>query len=538
MGTPSRLSGMMAWQAEWEERSSFPPGPQLALCLHGATDERLAGLSDAELLEVAAAARRQTSWAQSRELAAIAELARRRTEDEERQQGPDGEPALDYRVLPAWEQVVDEIAAALRITKNAAAVQVHLAERLAKELPGTRRYLECGHIDLQRARVIVDLTDRLGAVVSAEVEGRVLDKAPEQTTGQLRRRLKKIVERLAPVEREERLKEAVTHRTLDLFENPEGTANLALQAIDPVCATGIFNKLNAVAHGMKSDGDTRRIHQIRADLATSLLQGGELAEAARVLLADVTETEPAPVTSVAAEPGDPVSGAIPSAAVASTSTGPRTTGERASTGRADRLGNDKPGMDAPPLPDEQPTGEKTSPEERELDAQAATVARIIERRLDQVTRHARDTGRLDHLHALVSRAVDDLSDHLATRHPCRIATGRSGTWDGAEGQDGDAPDRTHGYPGYRPPPALRELIEKRHARCVYPSCSQPAHRCDVDHTVPWRPGVTCHCNLGTLCRRHHRLKQSSGWKLVQPWPGVLVWVTPSGKWYITLPDRN
>jgi hypothetical protein len=57
-------------------------------------------------------------------------------------------------------------------------------------------------------------------------------------------------------------------------------------------------------------------------------------------------------------------------------------------------------------------------------------------------------------------------------------------------------------------------------------------------TVPWRPGVTCHCNLAPVCRRRHRLKQTPGWKLVQPWPGVLVWVTPSGNWHITLPNRN
>ncbi|MFD0853890.1 DUF222 domain-containing protein, partial [Actinomadura adrarensis] len=257
------LSDMMAWQAEWEGRSSFPPGPQLAMCLHGATDDNLAALSESELLEVAAAARRQASWAQSRELAAIAELTRRRTEDEERQQGPDGEPGLDYRVLPAWEQVVDEVAAALRLTRNAAAVQVHLADRLTRDLPGTREHLERGRIDLPQARVIADLTDNLDEVLSAQVEARVLEKAPEQTTGQLRYRVKRLVERLAPVEREERLAEAVTHRTLDLFENPEGTASLALQNLDPVCATGIFNKLNAVAHGMKSDGDARRVHQIR-----------------------------------------------------------------------------------------------------------------------------------------------------------------------------------------------------------------------------------------------------------------------------------
>jgi hypothetical protein len=156
-----------------------------------------------------------------------------------------------------------------------------------------------------------------------------------------------------------------------------------------------------------------------------------------------------------------------------------------------------------------------------VDEQAAMVGRIIDRRLGQVLRHARDTDRLADLHAMISRAVDQLRDHLADRHPCRGATGE-----------------THGHPGYRPPTALRQLIHQRHTTCTFPSCNQPARRCDLDHTIPWQPGATCHCNLAPLCRRHHRSKQSPGWKLVQPWPGLLVWITPAGTWHITLPNRN
>src|SRR5699024_4272993 len=39
---------------------------------------------------------------------------------------------------------------------------------------------------------------------------------------------------------------------------------------------------------------------------------------------------------------------------------------------------------------------------------------------------------------------------------------------------------------------------------------RPAHGCDADHTIPWKPdgtgGATCTCNLAPLCRTHHRLK--------------------------------
>ncbi|WP_218003693.1 hypothetical protein, partial [Actinomadura latina] len=53
---------VVASRREWEDREWFPPSPQLAVCLSG-DKSRLADLTDDELLQVAAAARRQTSWA-------------------------------------------------------------------------------------------------------------------------------------------------------------------------------------------------------------------------------------------------------------------------------------------------------------------------------------------------------------------------------------------------------------------------------------------------------------------------------------------
>jgi hypothetical protein len=38
-----------------------------------------------------------------------------------------------------------------------------------------------------------------------------------------------------------------------------------------------------------------------------------------------------------------------------------------------------------------------------------------------------------------------------------------------------------------------------------------------------------------LCRHHHRCKQSDGWWLEQPEPGVLKWRTPGGRTYATTP---
>ena len=83
-------------------------------------------------------------------------------------------------------------------------------------------------------------------------------------------------------------------------------------------------------------------------------------------------------------------------------------------------------------------------------------------------------------------------------------------------------------------PQLPHLVRVRRPTCTFPGCRQPARRCDIDHTVAFHHGgLTCLCNLGPLCRRHHRCKQAEGWSLSQPAPGEFLWTTPSGRQYTT-----
>jgi uncharacterized protein DUF222 len=98
---------------------------------------------------------------------------------------------------------------------------------------------------------------------------------------------------------------------------------------------------------------------------------------------------------------------------------------------------------------------------------------------------------------------------------------------------------TEASASYRAPPRIREYVVARDLTCRYPSCGQPAWRGDLDHTHPWEQGgLTCPCNMGALCRRHHRLKQLRGWDLIQPQPGIFRWVTPAGLTYAVQPDRQ
>jgi hypothetical protein len=72
-----------------------------------------------------------------------------------------------------------------------------------------------------------------------------------------------------------------------------------------------------------------------------------------------------------------------------------------------------------------------------------------------------------------------------------------------------------------------------------PGLRQPAWRGDLDHTIAFeKGGRTCKCNLGALCRTHHRIKQHLGWSLHQTAPGIFTWTTPAGRTFTATPDTH
>jgi Domain of unknown function (DUF222) len=96
-------------------------------------------------------------------------------------------------------------------------------------------------------------------------------------------------------------------------------------------------------------------------------------------------------------------------------------------------------------------------------------------------------------------------------------------------------DHRHHEDRYEVSRKLKHLVKARTGRCVAPGCNRHAAGCDADHTIPWPDGPSCECNLGPPCRRHHRCKQSPGWKLEQPSPGVMTWTNPAGRTHTTRP---
>ncbi len=90
-------------------------------------------------------------------------------------------------------------------------------------------------------------------------------------------------------------------------------------------------------------------------------------------------------------------------------------------------------------------------------------------------------------------------------------------------------------PRYRPSEALTAFVRMRAMTCSFPGCNRAAHRCDLDHLIPWPAGATHPGNLAPLCRLHHLLKTFSGWTPSAKPDGRIQWSAPTGHTYEKAP---
>ncbi|GLY78086.1 hypothetical protein Airi01_063530 [Actinoallomurus iriomotensis] len=223
-------------------------------------------LSDRELVEVMVEARQLASRVQAVELAAIAELARRRFAEAE-----DRDAVVE--VLSAADHVHDEVAEALTLTSASADGLVRFATELTERLPGTFAALASGRIDYLKARTMWHGIDQVDDRLASTVEKMVLPKAPEQTTGQIRAKIRRLIKRLDPQAADRRREEAETHRAVELVETAEGTARLSGVDLPADAAGAAYGRVTAIATGLEHDGDDRATDRLRADVFLGLLHG-------------------------------------------------------------------------------------------------------------------------------------------------------------------------------------------------------------------------------------------------------------------------
>ncbi len=90
-----------------------------------------------------------------------------------------------------------------------------------------------------------------------------------------------------------------------------------------------------------------------------------------------------------------------------------------------------------------------------------------------------------------------------------------------------------GRTSYRVSKAMRNWLSLRDGKCPFPGCSNNSLDNEADHILAWhKGGTTGISNLGQPCRKHHKLRHTSGWK---PTPAIQHeppgWTSPSGRHY-------
>ncbi len=91
---------------------------------------------------------------------------------------------------------------------------------------------------------------------------------------------------------------------------------------------------------------------------------------------------------------------------------------------------------------------------------------------------------------------------------------------------------------YIPSAVLAWFVRCRDMTCRFPGCDEPAHHCDIDHTIAHPAGPTQASNLKCLCRKHHLLKTFGGWRDEQQPDGTVIWTSPHGQIYTTHPGSR
>ncbi len=233
------------------------PGPVLAAFLSGVDTDALSGYDRVVVLR---AHQRMASHYQARmyrDMAGICEVL--------------DDPA--QRVEDTAELASAEIRAALNLTRRAADTELSFALDLKQRLPKVHQMLMDGSIDVRRARTIDHETCHLTMATARGVVERIVEVAPNLTTGQLRARIKKLCIQTDANEAKKRYDQAVDARRLVAEPTTDGTANLAGLDLAPHKVAAVTRRINGIARSLRGDGETRSMDQLRADVYLDLLQG-------------------------------------------------------------------------------------------------------------------------------------------------------------------------------------------------------------------------------------------------------------------------
>jgi len=546
--------GAQTVSAQWAQGNAadaLRPSPVLA-ALTRHTVSNAGQLSDDELLGALSAARRLENHAAAQQTVLISEFARRRLAQREEAQARGLPPAWQPGGAPDAELAME-----LTCSINYASDLIDEAVGLTR-LPDTFARLWDGVIDYGRAMIIYRHSRFLTDADAAYADRVLAAAAPHLRHDQLQRKAAALEMKLDPdAVRRRRERAAKDGRRVEVRRERSGNAAIAGRELEVADVLAAKAHIDAVALGLRNAGVPGTLQHLRASVLTALLQGRDPLE----LIGQPAAREPAnPAAAPDADGPDDTANGAGTPAV-----------EFPDDGYIDE---DDPDSDDPDSEDGDHDRDRNGDATPRAPGGAAPVRANINLLVPvgnvfgwpAAPALAGGWGLLDAAQTrdLLSAAASHPAtrwcwtllnpDGTAAAHGCAAghhpwplphsphSPARPDPHDPADpgrSRDGPTPaqaarlgaflaslgatlrpiargtcDHDHAEDRYVPSRKLKHLIQARSATCPAPGCDGQAATSDADHTIPWPDGPTDECNLSPPCRRHHRVKQAPGWKLV------------------------
>jgi len=403
-----------------------------------------------------------------------------------------------------WRSFTTEIGLAMNVPDRTAQILIDDAYELTTFLPSTLDALRAGRISYRHAAAIVTHTAGLDPASKLLFEEAALPTACEQPVSKFTAFARKLRERLNPIALEERHRTAYQKREFAVDPKQDGMAEISLY-ISAVDGIAIQDRIYAIADMLhRQPGEERTVTQLRADVATQILQDGDI----------YPPTVSSDTTTEASSSTD-------------TDTGIATTADTTETAPTEQRGIGRyAGI--------RPTVMVTVP----------VLAMLEKVNGEEPGDHG--PAELDGYGPIPMEQAVELAG-TATSFIRLLTHPETGTV------------LSIGRDRYKPPPDLARWIRFRDQGCRGPNSNRRAKNCDIDHNLAWaQGGDTAYDNLATLSRSIHTTKHSlltdgsrdpdgkltnrgEGWSISHERDnqgrstGTLIWTTPTGRKYVSRP---
>ncbi|GAA2532484.1 HNH endonuclease signature motif containing protein [Mycolicibacterium diernhoferi] len=469
----------------------------------------LAGMSDEQLISALTDATRSEAMAAADRLALVAEVTARRCDDED--------DVTAHQVIDGWAFAKTQVSAACNLSPHAASTQMRIGVALRERLPRTAALFAAGAVS---ARVIGEITWRTHLVTDEDalalIDAAIAAEATHYgalSEAALIRAVDFWVEKFDPIA-VIRSKAAAKDLYVEFDDrnDPNGVCSFwgRLRATDK---QALQQRLNDLADTV-CPNDPRTVRERRADALGALGIVGPSLQRLTCRCGD---------PDCAGSGKDPRSTAVNIYMLADqvpgtdarpapdTGPGPQPTPSPEGSGQpepAPQPGSEEPEPEPTPEPAPNPEPDAPAQPAAHTPAPAATFP---------------GAGPGVMLDGTVIPAAM-LADLIATGAKVRLLR-----------EVADLPTERQ----YRPSAALTAFVRMCSQTCSFPGCSKPAHRCDLDHVIPWPAGATHPGNLRPLCREHHLVKTfrsgPNGWTVKARPDGATEWTSPTGHAYVSTP---